>query len=267
MTAKPEKGLGSSKRKSHDEPALLWNFLGLQIARRTEILALVAFVLSVSGVLWQVFNYTRGAVVELFPTDQIVITATDKLGRNYKGQDNLVALTATMAYVNGGDVGHNAIIRREYIAFSFGSREVVEHRWYEFGSSDVQDGNFSFKREGEARPFPVNAGSAASHETLFAAWEIDCEHEPKGCYPGKYFIKWDDFLNAVRATNRISITTRAEVYPSKIVRASCEVRLRDWEVKILENEQWLSATCTDDSAGTRPGRKAQPNVESKKNQN
>lgn len=260
MTTKPDKGLRLSKRESHGEPDLLWNFLGLQIARRTEVLALVAFLLSVSGVLWQVFNYTRGAVVELFPADQIVITATDKLGRNYKEQDNLVALIATMAYVNGGEVGHNAIIRREYITFSFGSGQFVEHRWYEFGSSDVQDGNFSYKREGEARPFPVNAGSAASHETLFAAWEIDCEHEPKGCNPGKYFIKWDDFLKAVRATKRISITTRAEVYPSKIVRASCEVRLRDWELKILEDEQWLSATCTEESAGARPERKAQPNV-------
>ena len=121
----------ATEQKNQAEPELIWSFLGLRVDRKTEIIALVAFVLSVSGVLWQVFNYTRGAVVRLFPTDQIVMTAANKIGRNYSGQDNLVALIANMTYVNDGDVGHNAIIRREYIALSFGGRDV-EHRWYEF---------------------------------------------------------------------------------------------------------------------------------------
>src|SRR5690349_7220304 len=96
----------ATELKSQVEPELAWNFLGLRVARKTEIIALVAFVLSVSGVLWQVFNYTLGAVVRLFPSDQIVVAAVNKIGRNYSGQDNLLALIATMSYVNEGDVGH-----------------------------------------------------------------------------------------------------------------------------------------------------------------
>src|SRR6266404_2998770 len=255
MSERQEAEAKATEQKVQAEPELVWSFLGLQVARRTEIIALVAFVLSVSGVLWQVFSYTRGAVVQLFPSDQIVSTAANIIGRNYSGQDNLLALIANMSYVNDGDVGHNAIIRREFIALSFGSRDV-EHRWYEFGSSDVQDGKFVFKRESEARPFPVNAGSAVSHETLFAAWEIDCENGEKNCEPGKNFVKWDDFLNAIRTNNRLLIVTKANIFPTKIVTASCEVRLRDWEIKFLETEQWLAATCTDVSAGARPDRKA-----------
>lgn len=232
------------------EPDPIWNFLGLRVGRKTEIIALVAFVLSVSGVLWQVFNFARGAVVLLFPSDQVVLTSVNKLGRNYPGQDNNLAMIANMAYSNEGDVGHNAIIRREFITFSVAGHDF-EHRWYEFGSSDQKDGKLEFDRKGEARPFPVNAGSAESHETLFTAWEIECGEADKSCNPRGNFVKWDEFLAAVTANGRIAITTKATVYPSKLVTASCEINLRPWEIKVLETEQWLSATCNEISAGAQ----------------
>lgn len=229
------------------EPELTWNVLGLRVGRKTEIIALVAFMLSLGGVLWQVFNFTRGAVVQLFPSDQIVLTTVDKLGKNYRSQDNNLALIANMAYSNEGDVGHNAIVRREYITMTFGDR-TVEHRWYEFGSSDLKDGALDFKRDSEARPFPVNAASAVSHETLFAAWEVDCKAGDGTCSPRGNFVKWDDFLAAAKANPQLMITTKATVYPSTEVTASCEIKLRQWELDVLQTEQWLSATCSQPGA-------------------
>jgi hypothetical protein len=205
-----------------------WRFLGLQIARKTEFLALAAFVLSISGVLWQIMNFARGAVVRVFPSDQILMTSTDKLGRNYSGQGNLLALTATMTYVNEGDVGHNAIIRRENIQFALPDRQV-EHQWYQFVSSDIEDDKLSVKRVSEARPFPVNAGSAISHETLFTAWEIDCQSGQKSC--------------------NLAFKTSSDIYSGSPVSATCEVRVRDWEIPILENEQWLVAVCHESTLG------------------
>jgi hypothetical protein len=246
----------SSEIKSRFSDAeQLWNFLGLQIARKTEIIALAAFSLSISTLLWQIINYAVGPVVRLFPTDQIVITATDKLGRNYSGQDNLLALIATMAYVNEGDAGHNAVIRREYLEFSMEGRRV-QHRWYKFGSSDAQNGNLTFEKDIEARPFAVNAGSAVSHETLFAASVIDCQPTVKECVPGENFVRWDDFLKAIMTTNQLLFSTSADVFPSKRVTASCVVRLRDYEIKVIEQKQWLVANCTDVENVTLPQRKA-----------
>jgi hypothetical protein len=221
---------------------LSWKILGLHIARKTEILALAAFVISLSGLSWQLFNYWRGPVVRLFPSDQIVLTSTNTLGHRYAGQENLVDLVATMSYVNDGDIGHNAIVRRELIRFKFAGREV-EHRWYDFVSSDVVNGKLALNRQGEARPFAVNAGSATSHETLFTAWEIDCPADDKGCNAAANYVRWDDFLNAIKTSNTIEITTLAEVYSGGTLSASCVIRLRDWEVAFLEKEQWLAPTC------------------------
>ncbi|MCG2671279.1 hypothetical protein ACFPFP_30545 [Bradyrhizobium sp. GCM10023182] len=229
------------------EPDLTWDVLGLRVGRKTEIIALVAFMLSLGGVLWQVFNFARGAVVQLFPSDQIVLTTVEKLGKNYRSQDNNLALIATMAYSNEGDVGHNAIVRREYITMTFGDR-TVEHRWYEFGSSDLKDGALEFKRDSEARPFPVNAASAVSHETLFAAWEVDCGEGDKKCDPRGNFVQWDDFLAAAKANHKLVITTKAIVYPSTELTASCEIKLRQWEIDVLQTDQWLSATCSQPGA-------------------
>ena len=58
-------------------------------------------------------------------------------------------------------------------------------------------------------------------------------------------MKWDDFLKAIKANNRLVISTSADIYPAKRLTASCVVRLRDWEIAILEKEQWLTATCAE----------------------
>jgi hypothetical protein len=232
-----------------------WKFLGLQIDRKTEFIALAAFILSFSSVLWQVINFARGAVVRLFPSDQILMTNTDKLGRGYSDQGNYLALIATMSYVNEGDTGHNAIVRREWIRFVLPDR-TVEHRWYEIVSSDMQENKLVIKRESEARPFPVNAGSSTSHETLFAAWEISCEANQKGCNPAENFVKWDSFVEKLKETRTIVFTTSADIYSGGSMSASCKVNLRDWEIEYLEKDQFFAATCTD-SGATRETHKPQ----------
>lgn len=226
------------------EPELMWRFFGLRVGRKTEVIALVAFVLSVSGVLWQVFNFARGPVVQLFPPDLVVFTSSNKLGRNYTDQENFLLVIATMAYTNEGDVGHNATIRREYAEISFGNR-TVQHRWYEFGSSDIKDKQLDFTRDSEARPFPLNAGSATSHETLFTAWAVSCEDADTKCNPRSNFANWDEFMRAVKSNGKVLITIRALTAASKIATASCEVKLRAWETDLLEREQWVTVPCTE----------------------
>ena len=48
------------------EPDLTWDVLGLRVGRKPETIALVAFMPSLGGVLWQVFNFARGAVFSCF---------------------------------------------------------------------------------------------------------------------------------------------------------------------------------------------------------
>jgi hypothetical protein len=101
-----------------------------------------------------------------------------------------------------------------------------------------------------------DAGSATSHETLFTAWEIDCEHGGKDCDPRGNFVVWDDFLKAIKISNKLEVTTLVDVYSGGTVSAGCEIKLRDWEIAFLEREQWIAAICSKPDANARPQRRS-----------
>ena len=241
--------------KPHHRDPDTFSLFGLRVGRKTEIIALAAFTLSIGGLVVQAVNLVRGAAVQVFPSDQIVISSTNKLGRRYVEEQNRVAFIAAMDYVNTGDVGYNAVIRQERIVVSAGGRPI-EHRWYEFGSSDIDEaGALVFKRDTEARPFPINAGSAVSHETLFTPWEIDCAENDTVCDPRTNYWTWDAFLQTVKATPELTVTTTGVVYGGRTVTATCVVRLRPWEIDVLERVGWLAPACIDTSAGGQVQRK------------
>jgi hypothetical protein len=48
----------------------------LEISRRTDILALAAFLLSLSGVIYQGSMFVRGPVVTLYPPQHVLILHT-----------------------------------------------------------------------------------------------------------------------------------------------------------------------------------------------
>jgi len=60
---------------AQEQPASGARNRGASLASRspakTEILALAAFMISISGILWQLLNYARGPVISLFPSDQV----------------------------------------------------------------------------------------------------------------------------------------------------------------------------------------------------
>lgn len=221
---------------------LTWRFLGLEIGRKTEILALAAFLLSVSGVVWQVNNYMRGAVIRLFPSEQVTLSSSRYLGRDYPGEPDQLRLIATLSYVNEGDAGQNGTIRGERIRFAFGGR-TYEHRGYQFVSSDVENGKPVARREGEARPFPVTAGSSLSHETLFTPWEVECPPQANDCKPALEFLEWDAFIEAVARSRYVDVATVAQILGGKPIEAHCRIGLRDWEIQVLRKEKWLTAVC------------------------
>jgi hypothetical protein len=231
----PPKHVGSSD-------ARVWNLLGLEIARKTELLAFAAFLLSLSAAVWQVVNYFKGPVVRIFASDQVSITTNTALGRTYEAEKKMVRFVATMSYVNEGDVGRSGTVRREYLRFAVKDR-TYEHRWYEFVSSDIKGGKLQVERISEARPLTLLGGGSASHETLFAPWETECAAQKMGCDTGANFVSWDKFLEDIKATKRVVISTSADVYLRSSVSASCIIALRDWEIEILEKEELLTATC------------------------
>ena len=87
------------------------HIFGIEIERKTDILAAAAFVLAILGVLWQVWAFAQGAKVNIFPTDQLLIMNSEVLKKNFPRGGPYVLFSATMSYVNQGQAGYNATIK------------------------------------------------------------------------------------------------------------------------------------------------------------
>ena len=121
--------------------------LGLEIERKTNIIALAAFFLALGGVLFQTIAYFRGPEVNLFPPDQIVLRAQVYPPDNQK----YMTLIARMAYVNTGQPGYNGTLRREAVRLRLDTQDY-EWVWHRFLSTDAKGTELQLVDKGEARP-------------------------------------------------------------------------------------------------------------------
>ena len=85
-------------------------------------------------------------------------------------KERYLTLISTLAYVNSGRIGKNAVVMQEDVSFSL-EEKTYNYTWHQFGSLKfVPDSRkIEFDKSRTAGPFVVPAGGAEAHETLFAA--------------------------------------------------------------------------------------------------
>ncbi|WP_375589009.1 hypothetical protein ABWH89_18950 [Hoeflea alexandrii] len=152
--------------REYDRRAGVLNVLGIQIERKTDILALSAFLLSAGGIATQaglfLYVFWRGPVVEMFPPERILIRAND-LNRL---EDTWVRIGSRMAYTNSGSVGYNTVLRKEIIKLEIDGK-IYRQSWQSFETFDYVDDTLVSVKSEPANPIPVVAGSALAHDTYF----------------------------------------------------------------------------------------------------
>jgi hypothetical protein len=145
------------------------NGVYLKISYEANILTLITLVMSVGSLAWQTVNYLKGAETRLIPPEQVVIA--DSGAAKFPNRDGgpYVHFIARMSYVNAGAAGYNATIRAERVRVTVSGRQF-EQNWFRYVHSDADSTEATklvVDKVSEARPLPLTAGSAESHETLF----------------------------------------------------------------------------------------------------
>lgn len=180
------------------------NICGLKIDSKTDVLALLAFLGSLATGTYQVYGYFVGPDVKMFVPDQVLISSREM------GKVKFVNFAAKVSYVNVGQQGNNAAITNERIVFKIGDK-TYEHKWQEFIKSSNKGTELQVEREADALPFSVNAGSTVSHVTRFAP-RSKAGKNGYGKDANINYLKWDDFLAALKATKQIDVELTADVY-------------------------------------------------------
>ncbi len=91
--------------------------LGIEIDRKTDILALAAFLISVSTIIYTISIFIQGHKVNLIPPETIML----KKETYETDGEPYIAVIATMAYVNSSKGGFNVVIKKEKVSFKIKS--------------------------------------------------------------------------------------------------------------------------------------------------
>jgi hypothetical protein len=211
--------------------------LGIEIERRTDFIALTAFVLALIGSLFQLYGFLKDFDVRLFPPELVTLIIDD-----IDQSRHLVRIDARMAYVNLGQPGYNATISREAVHFKINGINYSQV-WQTF----EQFGNLGYTLvrhyESDAKPIPVLAGSSVSHETYFMPNPIKCTKSNPDCNKWKNAIYLSDFIKGTASDTTLTFSFMAEVYGGRPSTAQCIIEIDDDLRQNLVINGWASAPC------------------------
>jgi hypothetical protein len=212
-------------------------FLGLEIEKRTDFLALAAFSLALLSAAYQLFGFLRGFDVALFRPEQVLVVFDD-----YGNSRQVTRIHARMAYINLGQAGYNAALAKERVLFTLGDR-TYEQVWQIFQSFDADGTELVPHFESDARPTAIGAGSAISHETYFAPHPTQCLADADDCDRWINLLSPNEFIALLKDQTSIKFTFVAELFGGDSVTAECTIEVDAELFSLLAVNGWAAPLC------------------------
>ena len=215
-------------------------WVNITIERRIDVLTLLAFLLALSTAGYQACIFFRGAQISLIPPEQVLLNfvKTDDPGDNRK----FLNIVARMAYVNSAQQGYDAVLRKESVEFVLDGVKYIQ-RWHSEQKITDLDNNgvLEIEHVDEARPRPINGGSALSREVVFAPFPEWCAND---CDRDKNFLFKSDALPKILKQESITFIFSYELFgESKPESAQCVVDIDNRVKDDLKKRDWTSPLC------------------------
>lgn len=209
-------------------------FFHIEIDTKTDIVSLTALILSIAGLLGQVYAFLQGPNVLLQPPEQITFFSSPSAD----GQTNYLGITVPLAYVNTGQPGFNDAIKKETLSLFFG-RKKLDFQWFQYVESNSIGKKFNLNPKKDAQLVAINAGAVEAHETYFFPVT------PTDDY-GKNFIKYTDFEKAIQKENEVQVEINFETFSGIKKELDCHIVLNESFKEYIKNG-WVSPTsfCVD----------------------
>ncbi len=213
-----------------------FNLVGLLISRKTDIIAITAFLISILGLTYQVTVFLSGPKLEFFPPEKILFC----FDRN---DDKTLMVNARITYVNKGKVDNDAIIKKEIVKFKFDKDGPVYNlEWINFESAnyDKEKDDLAWTFNSDAKPLSVRAGSAESHFTTFGPFQDPDSTNDRQKY--RNFIPKSLFLYKIKqkSLSELILEFEVEFYGEDSLKGNCVIDLdktRDDFLTVLGEEE------------------------------
>ena len=222
-------------------PEKWFNFLGLVVLRRTDLLAAAAFVLSISAVTYQLWQFVRGASPTLYAPDTLYIFF-DK----YANGVTATRIAGQLSFTNSGDAGHNATIRDVSATVSTAKRSIEEN-WLSFAKVSRSGTELVFDINESAHPFVIDGGGASSYLVTFAPRVRDCSElmsKIANCNQAMDFVSDIDFIKDLYASRNLTVAFVGTLFDSrKRLTTSCRTEVTNDLITTIALNSWYAARC------------------------
>ncbi len=208
-----------------------YRIFGIDIERKTDILAFAAFVISIGGLITQTVNLVKGPDVKLEAPKQVLLTS-----QLYPDGKHYIRIAAKLIYLNKGSPGYDDITKSEEAYFSVNNRRI-KLSGQEYIASGVENKQLVVQKKSDADPVQIKSGSVVVHETYFAPWPS------KGSDVSSNFIEFSEFVNCLRKQPELNIEFVVKTFNcGTINKVNCRLLTKHF-VQHLESKKWSAPVC------------------------
>ena len=220
----------------------LRKFVGIELNKRTDLIAIVALMLSVLTAVGSSFYYIyalmKGADVDIYLSDQITINS-EEFSKNEK---KYLRMGATVAVSNFGEIGYDAIVKQIRVMVNFSDGSEYEQKWTQFVTFFIEDGALKRGPSAAAIPLQIKGGSALSRDVYFTPFRKRCASE-KSCDEWGNYLLWKDFVGKLKVEEDIGIVVTVFFMNQKPLTTSCTITIDQHLIDRLAKVDWHPPSC------------------------
>jgi hypothetical protein len=222
------------------------NFLGLEIERKTNLLTLTAFVISITTLIYQIGTYLVGPSARLLPPDGITL-----LQFSPTEDTSYLSVLAPVAVANQSSSRQPLLVRRYRVELVYGEQRIFWEWHLKVGKVNLVDGRVKVEDVATVTPFIVDSKKVDASFFLFVPHARTCSDEmiDDDCNRRNGFIDLADFSSMAIEQLRVgSIDAKVTLYAdfdgheSRTV--SCRFPFTHAEYVRLVNHGYVSVLCS-----------------------
>lgn len=217
------------------------NIFGLEIERKTDVLALTAFLISVLTAVYQLGIFVLGPRATLMQPSTLMLY---RFGSD--NESSYLSAVASMSIANTSNASEPLLVRMETATLTVGKRRVVLH-WHGQPDSPIAVGASKFEAIKAIGPFIVDTKKIQSSLVIFAPQTTACGADT-ACDVNQNYVAWRAFLGEVRSlihtdTPTLTIELTAEFSNHKTVTAACTIPIHADQLRLLSTVGHVTERC------------------------
>jgi len=210
----------------------------IEIDRKTDIIALSAFVLALLSGASQLLAWTVGPQIAFVGPDRVALYADVA-----PNGDQIIRIAAPLTFVNSAQPAYSAVLVKETARMTIGDMTSFQI-WNAFGQlGRGPSGSLTVKSTAIATPQPIAGQSAVSHMTLFTPIAVRCKPDDQGCRPVQDYVAPAQLADHIKPGAEIRFDFEGETFDHGVERYSCKILVSQSFAARFKRELSGYATC------------------------